>query len=149
MGRVLDAIPDQIVDWLEAQPLFFVATAPSVADGHVNVSPKGYDTFRVLGPIQAAYLELTGSGAETIAHVRDNGRLTLMFCSFDEKPNVIRVYGTGRAVLPDDAGFAELRERFPAMAGVRAIIVLDITRVSTSCASVRSNSGTVGVSPAR
>ena len=133
MARAFDAIPDHLVGWLEAQPLFFVATAPAGEDGHVNVSPKGYDTFRVLGPNEVAYLDLTGSGAETIAHLRDNGRLTLMFCSFDEKPNIVRLYGRGRTVLPDEPGFADLHQRFPEMAGTRAVIVLDVARVSASC----------------
>jgi len=133
MARAFDAIPDHLVGWLESQPLFFVATAPTDEDGHVNVSPKGYDTFRVLGPNEVAYLDLTGSGAETIAHLRDNGRLTIMFCSFDEKPNIVRLYGHGRTILPDEPGFADLRQRFRDRAGTRAIVVLDVTRVSTSC----------------
>lgn len=133
MARAFDAIPDHLFEWLEAQPLFFVASAPVDADGHVNVSPKGYDTFRVLGPNQVAYLDLTGSGAETIAHVRENGRLTLMFCSFDAKPNVVRLYGHGRSVLTGDAEFADLHARFPDLPGARAVIVLDVSRVSTSC----------------
>ena len=112
MARAFDAIPDHLVGWLEAQPLFFVATAPAGEDGHVNVSPKGYDTFRVLGPNEVAYLDLTGSGAETIAHLRDNGRLTLMFCSFDEKPNIVRLYGRGRTV---PARRARLRRPAPAV----------------------------------
>jgi len=147
MARAFDAIPDHLVGWLEAQPLFFVATAPAGEDGHVNVSPKGYDTFRVLGPNEVAYLDLTGSGAETIAHLRDNGRLTLMFCSFDEKPNIVRLYGRGRTVLPDEPGFADLHQRFPELAGTRAVIVLDVERVSASCGYAVPRMDLVGVRP--
>ena len=104
MGRTFDAIPDHLADWMGEQPVYFVATAPLAADGHVNVSPKGGDTFRVLAPTEVAYLDLTGSGAETIAHTRENGRLTIMFCSFDAKPLILRLYGRGTAVLPGRAG---------------------------------------------
>src|ERR1700712_1637670 len=105
MGRSYDAIPEHLVDWMEEQPIFFVASAPLSGDGHINVSPKGGDTFRVIDPNTVAYLDLTGSGAETIAHTRENGRLTIMFCSFGAKPNIVRLFGTGEAVLPGDADF--------------------------------------------
>ena len=147
MARAFDAVPDHLVGWLEAQPLFFVATAPAGEEGHVNVSPKGYDTFRVLGPNEVAYLDLTGSGAETIAHLRDSGRLTLMFCSFDEKPNIVRLYGRGRTVLPSDPGFAALSQRFPDLVGTRAVVVLDVARVSTSCGYAVPRMDVVGVRP--
>ena len=88
--------------------MFFVATAPSGADGHVNLSPKGIDTLRMLGEHRVAYLDFTGSGAETIAHLRENGRITMMFCAFDGPPNIVRLHGRGTAVPVDDAGFAEL-----------------------------------------
>jgi hypothetical protein len=147
MARAFDAIPDHLVGWLEAQPLFFVATAPAGEDGHVNVSPKGYDTFRVLGPNEVAYLDLTGSGAETIAHLRENGRLTIMFCSFDQKPNIVRLYGRGRPVLPGEPGFADLHHRFPDLAGTRAVVVLDVARVSTSCGYAVPRMDLVGERP--
>ena len=114
------------------QPLFFVATAPT-EDGRVNVSPKGYDTFRVLGPHQVCYADLTGSGAETVAHLRDNGRITFMFCAFEGKPNVVRLYGSGRHVLPGDSEFEELQSGFTRHSGVRSIVIADIDRTSTSC----------------
>lgn len=133
MGRSFDAIPDHLVAWMEEQPIFFVASAPLDADGHVNVSPKGGDSFRVLGPDAVAYLDLTGSGAETIAHTRENGRLTVMFCSFDEKPNIVRLFGRGEAVLPDDERFPELAARFPANPGTRSVVTLDVTKVTSSC----------------
>ena len=102
-----DAIDEAMAGWLEAQPLFFVATAPLAADGHVNVSPKGMaGTFRVLGPACVAYLDYSGSGAETIAHLRENGRVVLMFCSFDRKPLIVRLHGRGRVVLAADPSCA-------------------------------------------
>ena len=133
MGRSFDAIPDHLVAWMEQQPIYFVASAPLDAGGHVNVSPKGGDSFRVLGPNAVAYLDLTGSGAETIAHTRENGRLTVMFCSFDEKPNIVRLFGRGEAVLPDDERFPELAARFPANPGTRSVVMLDVTKVTSSC----------------
>lgn len=133
MGRTFDAIPDHLATWMADQPVYFVATAPLAADGHVNVSPKGDDTFRVLSPSEVAYLDLTGSGAETIAHTRENGRLTIMFCSFDAKPLILRLYGHGVAVLPGDPAWDELAPRFPERAGARAIVRLAVDRVQTSC----------------
>ena len=133
MGRSFDAIPYHLVAWREQQPIYFGASAPLDAGGHVNVSPKGGDSFRVLGPNAVAYLDLTGSGAETIAHTRENGRLTVMFCSFDEKPNIVRLFGRGEAVLPDDERFPELAARFPANPGTRSVVALDVTKVTSSC----------------
>jgi hypothetical protein len=133
MGRSFDAIPDHLVDWMEAQPIFFTASAPLAGDGLVNVSPKGGDTFRVLDERTVAYLDLTGSGAETIAHTRENGRLTIMFCSFDAKPNIVRLFGTGAAVLPGAPGFDELAARFPSLPGVRSVVRLEVCTVTTSC----------------
>ncbi|HEX6310687.1 MAG TPA: pyridoxamine 5'-phosphate oxidase family protein [Acidimicrobiia bacterium] len=131
MGRVLDAISDELAAFLEAQPVFFVATAP--ADGHVNVSPKGLDSFRVLGPRTVAYLDLTGSGVETIAHLRDNGRITLMFCAFEGTPNIVRLYGAGE-VLPTGGREADaLLGRFRALPGARSVIRVSLDRISTSC----------------
>jgi hypothetical protein len=113
--------------------MFFVATAPRADDGHVNVSPKGMDTFRILGENRVGYLDLTGSGNETSAHIAENGRITFMFCAFQGSPNIIRLYGQGRTVLPDDAEWPALMEQFPAQLSARQIIVADIHRVSTSC----------------
>jgi hypothetical protein len=118
---------------VEAQHLFFVATAPSGDGGHVNLSPKGMDTFRVLDEHTVAYLDLTGSGAETIAHLRQNGRITIMCCTFDGNPDIIRLYGSGRVVVPGDTGFDDLVGRFPTYPGVRSVIVVDLERVSASC----------------
>jgi len=133
MGKVYERIDDGLAAFMAAQPMFFVASAPAVG-GHVNVSPKGYaDTFTVLGPNHVAYLDLTGSGAETIAHLRQNGRLTVMFCSFDAKPRILRLYGTGRAALPGDEGWADLLARFGEHPGARSVVVLSVERIADSC----------------
>lgn len=132
MGRAFDTITPQMREFIGRQHLFFVATAPST-DGRVNVSPKGYDAFRILGDTRVCYLDLTGSGAETIAHLRDNGRITIMFCAFEGKPNIVRLYGAGRCVRRGDPEFDELRELFGEHTGVRSIIVADVDRTSSSC----------------
>lgn len=132
MGR-LDAITPELERWLAQQRVFFVATAPLAADGHVNCSPRGLDCFRVLGPHAVGWLDLTGSGAETIAHLRENGRVVLMFCAFAGPPRIVRLHGRGRAVLPGDAEWEPLRARFPAHGGARAVIAAQLDRISDSC----------------
>ena len=134
MAKVLDGIDDTLAAWLERQPVFFVGTAPLSADGHLNVSPKGtVGTFKVLDRDTVAYLDLTGSGAETLAHLRENGRITMMFCAFEGKPNIIRLFGRGTAVLPSDPGFAALAGSFPAHPGIRSVIRVAVTRVADAC----------------
>ncbi len=135
MGKVLDALDASLTGIICRQPVFFVATAPGGDGGHVNVSPKGgAGSFAVVDPTTVAYLDLTGSGVETIAHLRDNGRITVMFCTFEGGPLIVRLYGRGQAVLPDDDRFADLRGRFPAdVPGVRSVILVDVDRVATSC----------------
>ena len=133
MGKSFSEISDDLRAFIEAQPMFFVATAPLTRSGHVNVSPKGLDTFRVLAPRRVAYLDLTGSGNETAAHLVENGRITFMFCAFHGPPRIVRLYGTGSLVRPEDARWPELRAGFPEYPGVRQIIVADLTRVQTSC----------------
>jgi hypothetical protein len=133
MGKVFDSIDPTIAAFLAAQPVFFVATAPLAADGLVNVSPKGLATFAILDPREVAYLDLTGSGAETIAHLRENGRVVLMFCAFEGPPKIVRVHGRGEAVARTDARFDALASRFAPRDGVRSIIRVDVTRVATSC----------------
>jgi hypothetical protein len=133
MGKSTAEIDPAIADFLRAQKLFFVATAPLARDGHVNVSPKGHDAFRVLGPRQVAYLDLTGSGVETIAHARENGRITLMFCAFEGAPKIVRLYGRATIFERSDAGFAELAAHFETFAGVRSIVRVDVERVRESC----------------
>jgi Pyridoxamine 5'-phosphate oxidase len=133
MAKLYDQITDHLAEFIQAQPLFFVATAPLAADGHVNLSPKGLDCLRILSPTQVAYLDLTGSGNETSAHLRENGRVTLMFCAFSGPPNILRLYGRGRTILPDTAEWDALRPLFPEYPGARQIIAADIARVQTSC----------------
>ena len=137
MGQVYEGIDDRLREFLVAQPVFFVATAPNGPGGHVNVSPKGMaGTFAVLGPRRVAYLDYTGSGAETIAHLRENGRIVLMFCAFEGPPTIIRLHGRGRSVLPEDPGFDALMAAFaspPYHHGLRSVIEVEVTRVSDSC----------------
>jgi hypothetical protein len=134
MGKVYNEIGDALDAFIRRQRVFFVATAPLAADGHVNCSPKGLDTFAVLDPHTVAYLDLTGSGVETIAHLRENGRIVLMFSALDGPPKIVRLHGRGRVVAPHDADFAALRARFPAHhEGLRSVIVVDVERVSDSC----------------
>jgi hypothetical protein len=133
MGKRFAELDDDLRAFIARQRVFFVATAPLAADGHVNLSPKGLDTFRVLGPTTVAYLDLTGSGVETIAHLRENGRLTVMFCAFEGRPRILRLYGRARAVEPMDAGWAAVVAPFPEFAGVRSVIVLEVDRIADSC----------------
>ena len=133
MGKVYDSVTDDLARWLAAQPMFFVASATTDPDTRINVSPRGLDTFRVLGPDRVAWLDLTGSGVETIAHLRADGRLTLMFCAFGGPPQIIRLHGQGRVHEPGDVDFEELRPRFPDLPGERAIIDVVVERVASSC----------------
>ena len=163
MATVYPELDERLIAFMKSQPMFFVATAPCLDEagdgGHVNVSPKGYrDTFAVLDPQSVAYLDLTGSGAETIAHLRQNGKITIMFCSFGRQPKILRLYGTGRTVLPGDADWPQLAAHFNADPGTspgtdidtrpatgigtgigtgrgnqRAIIVVAVDRISDSC----------------
>lgn len=133
MGRVHDEITPELARFVEAQPVFFVGTAPLAASGHVNVSPKGLVPARVLDPHTVAYLDLTGSGIETIAHLRENGRITLMFCAFSGRPEIVRLHGHGDVVRRDDPGAGPLFARFPEHPGARAVIRVAVDRVSSSC----------------
>ncbi len=135
MATVHERITAPVQRWIEAQHLFFVATAPLAGDGHVNVSPKGLHTLCVVDDRTVAYLDLTGSGSETIAHLREpgNGRITVMFCAFDGPPRIVRLHGSGRVVFPADAEWATLIERFDQHRGQRAIVVVDCDRVADSC----------------
>jgi len=134
MGNVHDRIDDRLRAFIERQQVFFVGTAPTSVDGHVNVSPKGLvDTFRVVDDHTVAYLDLTASGAETIAHLRENGRIVVMLCSFERTPNVVRLHGRGRVVGLYDPEYADWSARFPDNPAARAVVVVDVTRVSSSC----------------
>lgn len=132
MGTTWDHLTDELAEFCERQKVFFVATAPSEG-GHVNVSPKGLDSFRVISPQTVAYLDLTGSGIETIAHLRDNGRITIMFTAFEGPANIVRIYGSGRALTPGDSEYEKCLAMFGEFRGTRAVIHIDIERVSSSC----------------
>jgi hypothetical protein len=131
--KLHESIDGRLRTFIESQHLFFVATAPLDAEGHVNVSPKGLDTFRVVDEHTVVYLDLTGSGSETVAHLRENGRITLMFCAFDGPPNIVRLHGRGRYLTPEDDEFASWTGRFDEFAGTRGVVVVDVDRVSDSC----------------
>jgi Pyridoxamine 5'-phosphate oxidase len=145
MGKLYPELDERLREFIARQSVFFVATAPCLSSdgdgGHVNLSPKGYrDTFAVLGPRTVAYLDLTGSGAETIAHLRQNGQITIMFCSFDHETKILRLYGTGSVVRPGDPRWDGLAANFPRIAdpaartgAERSIIVVSIDRIADSC----------------
>lgn len=133
MAKVFDSITQQLQDFIAAQQIFFVASAPLSPDGHVNLSPKGLDCFRIISPQQVAYLDLTGSGNETSAHLAENGRITLMFCAFVEPPCILRLYGKGQTILPNSPDWNSIYSLFTPIPGTRQIIVVDVERVQTSC----------------
>ncbi len=133
MAKVYPHLTPELQTFIAAQHLFFVATAPLSKDGHINLSPKGLNTFRILSPHRVAYLDLTGSGNETSAHLRENGRLTVLFCAFDGPPKILRLYGRGSTVLPEYAEWNSLSSHFDLLPGTRQIIVADLERVQTSC----------------
>jgi hypothetical protein len=139
VGKVYDEIDDRLRDWIGRQALFFVGTAPLAGDGHVNVSPKGpIGTLRVLDEHTVAYLDVVGSGAETIAHIRENGRVVVMLCAFEGPPNILRLHGRGEVITPDDGRFAGLLEQADfeqptAAEARRAVVVIEIERIADSC----------------
>lgn len=133
MGKFFDSIQPAQRAFIEKQHLFFVSTAPLKADGHINLSPKGLDAFRVLSPNQVAYLDLVGSGNETSAHTLENGRITFMFCAFEGPPLILRLYGKGRAILPGSETWAQYAPHFTLPVNTRQIFVADIELVQTSC----------------
>ena len=133
MGKFSESISNDHREFIEKQHIFFVATAPLSLDGHVNLSPKGMDSFRVLTPNKVAYMDVVSSGNETSAHILENGRITLMFCSFEGPPNITRLYGKGYAVLPEDREWDEIALHFSIPVSVRQIIVAEIDKVQTSC----------------
>jgi hypothetical protein len=133
MSNTYEALDDRLIAFIRRQNLFFVATAPLAADGSVNVSPKGYDSLVIIDNATVAYLDLGGSGIETHAHVRENGRITLMFCAFEGPANIVRLHGRGEATAFNEDGFAEKMALFPAFDRARAIVTVHITRVSDSC----------------
>jgi Pyridoxamine 5'-phosphate oxidase len=141
MAKLFDEIDGRLREFIEAQPMFFVGTAPNGPDGHVNLSPKGgRNLFRVTGPLGFAYVDLMGSGIETIAHLRENGRIVVMFCAFEGPPKIVRLHGIGRPVQQHDEGFAELLSSFELTdeqrPAVRSVITIEVTRVADSCGFV-------------
>jgi pyridoxamine 5'-phosphate oxidase-like protein len=141
MAKLFEQIDDKLRVFIEAQPMFFVATAPSGDDGHVNLSPKGgANLFHVTGPHGFAYVDLMGSGIETIAHLRENGRIVVMFCAFDGGPKIVRLHGIGTPIQQGDDGFTEALARFDITAeqrdAVRSVIDIEVTRVADSCGFV-------------
>jgi hypothetical protein len=139
MARTYEQIDEHLREWIARQPMFFVASAPLAADGHVNLSPKGPGgSLRVLGPAQVAYLDIVGSGAETIAHLRENGRIVVMFCAFEGPPRIVRLHGRGEVLLPEDPRYGPLLadaafEEVTVPEARRAIVVVDVARISSSC----------------
>jgi hypothetical protein len=133
MAKFHDEITDSLREFIAKQHIFFVSTSPLSEDGHVNLSPKGLDSFRVLSPHRVAYVDLISSGNETSAHMLENGRITIMFCAFEGPPNILRLYGTGYTVLPGHAEWEELASHFTIYPSTRQLIVANITLVQTSC----------------
>ena len=134
MAKVLAEIDNELATWIAAQALFFVASAPLSGEGHINLSPRGLDSLRVLGPHEVAFYDLTGSGNETAAHLAENGRITIMFCAFEGAPRILRLYGQGEVVRPDDADWLSLCQHFDkGLPQARQIIRITVSRVQTSC----------------
>ena len=133
MGKTYDTINEKLRTFIEHQQMFFVATAPLSGEGHVNSSPKGLDSFRILDERTVAYADLIGSGIETAAHLRENGRICLMFCAFDGPPNIVRLQGRGEVVDPHHADFESLKNAFPDYTGLRCFIRVTCDRISDSC----------------
>jgi hypothetical protein len=133
MGKPLEQLSEELQEFIGRQKVFFVGTAPLAAEGHINVSPKGLDSLRVLNSRTVAYLDLYGSGIETIAHLKQNSRITIMLCAVEGAPRIVRLYGRGRVAQSGEEEFQRLRPLFPAMPGDRSMIVVDLTRVADSC----------------
>lgn len=133
MGKTYEKLDDKLIEFIKAQKMFFVATAPLSRDGHVNVSPKGYDSFVVIDESTVAWLDLGGSGIETMAHLKENERITIMFCAFEGRANIVRLYGKGEAIQLDDARFPDLMKLFPDFEKARAIVTVKLDRISDSC----------------
>jgi hypothetical protein len=133
MGKLYQELDGRLIEFIRRQHVFFVATAPTQRYSHVNVSPKGLDSFRILAPRTVAYQDLVGSGAETIAHLRQNGRITIMFCAFQGPPLILRLYGGGEVLEPDHPDFGAIGANFDARPGMRTIIRVGLTRIADSC----------------
>jgi hypothetical protein len=133
MGKEQHHISEDHKEFIEKQRMFFVCTAPLSSEGHINLSPKGFDCFRVLSTTKVGYLDIVGSGNETSAHLLENGRITFMFCAFDGPPKILRLYGKGKTILPGDIEWQELSKQFAILPATRQIIVADIFKVKSSC----------------
>lgn len=133
MGKEYQEIDARMRAWIARQKLFFVATAPLASNGLINCSPKGLDSFRVLGPRQVAYADIGGSGIETVAHLKENGRIVIMMCAFDGPPKIFRFYGAGRVVESHQADFAGLAADFEDLPAIRNIVVVDVDCIRDSC----------------
>jgi len=133
MGKLYDGIDDGLKTFIEAQKMFFVATAPAGTEGHINLSPKGLDALRVLGPKTIAYVDLYGSGIETVAHLRENGRIAIMLCAFEGPPRIVRLYGNGTVLQSSEGEFRQWLPLFPAYPGIRTIIRVNLNRIADSC----------------
>lgn len=133
MSDHLPELTPELIEWISAQRVFFVSTAPLSGEGHINCSPKGSDSFRVFSPLSVGYADYTGSGAETAAHLNENGRVIIMFCAFTGPPRITRLHGRGEVVHSKHHDFERLAGGFPPNPGLRSIIRIDVTRVSTSC----------------
>ncbi len=133
MGKQFDGVDGELQSFIEAQKMFFVATAPADAAGHLNLSPKGLDSLRILAPRTVAYLDLSGSGIETVAHLKENGRIVIMLCAFQGPPRIVRLHGRGEVVEPGHTEFSALRSRFPELPGTRAVVRVEVDRISDSC----------------
>ncbi len=133
MGKLYTEIDDGLKAWIEKHQMFFVSTAPQSPEHHLNTSPKGLDTFRILGPNRGDYLDFTGSGIETIAHLRENGRILIMMSAFEGVPNIVRLYGRGRVHFESSEEFKSLVSNFNEYPGTRAVIDVEVHRISDSC----------------
>lgn len=133
MGKIYDGIDEPLHDFIERQPMFFVATAPLSGNGHVSLSPKGLDSFRILDARQVVYADLVGSGIETVAHLKENGRIVVMFCAFEGPPKIVRLHGRGEVIEPAHFEFDAFRNRFPKFDALRAFVRIHCERISDSC----------------
>jgi hypothetical protein len=133
MGKFENSISAKLQKWIKKQKIFFVSTAPLSATGHINCSPKGLDSFRIIDDKTVVYEDLTGSGAETIAHVNENKRIVIMFCAFEGAPLIVRLYGEGEIITKYEEEFSTIQQFFTPRSGVRAYIKINLTRVSDSC----------------
>jgi hypothetical protein len=133
MSKTYHRLDDKLIAFIRRQKIFFVATAPLAAEGHVNLSPKGYDSFAIIDPTTVAFLDMGGSGIETVAHLRENGRITIMFCALEGPANILRLYGRGESTAMDAPGYPALLALFPGQPQARAVVTVRLTRIADSC----------------